>query len=150
MPPKDTLEKLDLVFLPSEAERPLILHFDPSLDPVMELSFSGTGERFAGEEGLRRLRRIAELQIKRQLEPINGVAAVRVRGGLEEEIHVKIHESQLKRSNLSVSDVISRLQQENINVAGGTVKEGRSEFMIRTLNEYENLDEIRIYNSSKH
>ena len=109
----------------------------------MELSFSGTGERFEGAEGLRRLRRIAELQIKRQLEPINGVAAVRVRGGLEEEIHVQIHESQLKRSNLSVADVISRLQQENINVAGGTVKEGRSEFMIRTLNEVENLDQIR-------
>ena len=31
---QDTLEKLDLVFLTDEAERPLILRFDPSLDPV--------------------------------------------------------------------------------------------------------------------
>ena len=29
-----------------------ILHYDPSLDPVMELSLSGTGPRFEGEAGL--------------------------------------------------------------------------------------------------
>jgi len=36
---QDTLEKLDQIRLPDEAERPLILHLDPALDPVMELSF---------------------------------------------------------------------------------------------------------------
>jgi len=139
---QDTLEKLDLVFLPEEAERPLILRFDPSLDPIMELSFSGKGQRFEGESGLRRLRRIAELQIKRALEPIEGVAAVRVRGGLEEEIHVLLREEALERTGLSIQNVIDRLSQENINVAGGTVKEGRAEYMVRTLNEYVDLEEI--------
>lgn len=139
---QETLEKLDLVFLPEDAERPLILHFDPSLDPIMELSLSGEGNRFTGEAGLRRLRRLADLQIKRALEPIPGVAAVRVRGGLEEEIHVLLDEDQLKRSGLAIQSVIDRLSQENINLAGGTVKEGRSEYMVRTLNEYENLGEI--------
>lgn len=139
---QDTLEKLDLVFLPEEAERPLILHYDPSLDPVLELSLSGSGERFRGEEGLRRLRRLAELQVKRALEPIKGVAAVRVRGGLEEEIHVLLSEDALRRTGLSIETVIARLRQENINVAGGTIKEGRTEYMVRTLNEYQDLGEI--------
>jgi HAE1 family hydrophobic/amphiphilic exporter-1 len=139
---QDALEKLDLVFLPDEAERPLILRFDPSLDPVMELSLSGSGERFEGEEGLRRLRRLADLQVKRALEPIKGVAAVRVRGGLEEEIHIRIDEEKLRRSGLPIQMVIDRLAQENVNVAGGTIKEGRTEYMVRTLNEYENLDQI--------
>ncbi len=139
---QDTLEKLDLVFLPDEAERPLILHYDPSLDPVLELSLSGTGERFRGEEGLRRLRRLAELQVKRALEPIKDVAAVRVRGGLEEEIHVLLSEDALRRTGLSIQAVIERLRQENINVAGGTIKEGRTEYMVRTLNEYQDLREI--------
>ena len=57
---QEVLEKLDRVFLPVEAERPLILHYDPSLDPVLELSLSGEGELYEGESGLRRLRRIAE------------------------------------------------------------------------------------------
>ncbi len=139
---QETLEKLDLVFLPREAERPLILHFDPALDPIMELSFSAEGQRYEGEQGLRRLRRIAELQIKRVLEPIKGVAAVRVRGGLEEEYHVLIDKAKLVRTGLSIQHVIDRLRQENINVAGGTLKEGRAEYMVRTLNEYESLEQI--------
>jgi len=139
---QEALEKLELVFLPREAERPLLLHFDPSLDPIMEMSFSGEGQRYQGEQGLRRLRRIGELQIKRALEPIAGVAAVRVRGGLEEEYHVLLSKEALQRSGLSIQNVIDRLRQENINVAGGTLKEGRAEYMVRTLNEYENLDQI--------
>ncbi len=140
---QDTLEKLDLVFLPNEAERPLILRFDPSLDPVMELSLSGKGEAYQGEDGLRRLRRISELQVRRALEPIKGVAAVRLRGGLEEEIHVLVDEEQLRRTGLSVTQVINRLRQENVNVAGGTIKEGRTEYMVRTLNEFQTLDQMR-------
>ncbi len=70
------------------------------------------------------------------------MAAVRVRGGLEEEIHVLIDEHKLIRSGLSISTVINRLRQENINVAGGMIKEGRAEYMVRTLNEYQNLAEI--------
>ena len=139
---QEALEKLELVFLPREAERPLLLHFDPSLDPIMEMSFSGEGQRYQGEQGLRRLRRIGELQIKRALEPIAGVAAVRVRGGLEEEYHVLLNKEALQRSGLSIQNVIDRLRQENINVAGGTLKEGRAEYMVRTLNEYGSLDEI--------
>jgi hydrophobic/amphiphilic exporter-1 (mainly G- bacteria), HAE1 family len=140
---QNTLEKLDLVFMPREAKRPLILHFDPSLDPVMELSLSGQGERFEGEAGLRRLRRLAELQIKRVLEPIKGVAAVRIRGGLEEEIHVLLKEADLLRTGISHREIVSRLAQENINVAGGQVTEGRAEYMVRTINEYESIDQIR-------
>lgn len=140
---QSVLEKLDLVFLPDEAERPLILHFDPSLDPVMELSLSGEGAGWEGESGLRRARRLAEIFLKRQLEPVSGVAAVRVKGGLEEEIHIELDEAQLRRTRISIQQVIDRVAQENINVAGGTIEEGRTEFLVRTLNEYGDLDQIR-------
>ena len=139
---QSVLEKLDLVFLPEEAKRPLILHYDPSLDPVMELSLSGEGKRYEGESGLRRLRRLADLRVKKELEPIKGIAAVRVRGGLEEEIHVLLEEEALRRTGISIQQVIDRLAQENINVAGGTLKEGRTEYLVRTLNEYEDIDQI--------
>jgi len=139
---QDTLEKLDLVFLPEETERPLILRFDPSLDPVMELSLAGRAGAETDDAELRRVRRIAELQVKRALEPIKGVAAVRVRGGLEEEIHILLDDEQLRRTGLSVQNVIDRLRQENINVAGGTLTEGRTEYMVRTLNEYEDLRQM--------
>ncbi len=67
---------------------------------------------------------------------------MRVRGGLEEEIHVLLDEEELRRTGLSIQTVIERLAQENINLAGGTLTEGRTEYMVRTLNEYENLQQI--------
>jgi HAE1 family hydrophobic/amphiphilic exporter-1 len=108
----------------------------------MELSLAGEGARFEGDQGLRRLRRLADLQVKRALEPIKGIAAVRVRGGLEEEYHILLDTEGLARTGISIQTVIDRLRQENINVAGGTLKEGRSEYMVRALNEYESLSEI--------
>ncbi|MCZ6832887.1 MAG: efflux RND transporter permease subunit [Acidobacteria bacterium] len=140
---QDVLERLDLVQLPEEARRPLILHYDPSLDPILELSLSSGTIGDDPSRELKRLRRLAELQVKRALEPVKGVAAVRVRGGLEEEIHVSLDEQQLRRTGLSIRDVIDRLAEENINVAGGTLKEGRTEYMVRTLNEFEDLDQVR-------
>ena len=148
---QNTLEKLDTVRLPRGAEKPLLLHYDPSLDPVMELSLSfgqpsdvssNEVDPSTRESDARRLRRLAELQVKRSLEPVKGVAAVRVRGGLEEEIHVLVDATELQRSNLSMNQVVSRLSAENINAAGGRIREGEAEYMIRTINEYQNLDEI--------
>ena len=147
---QNTLEKLDTVYLPRQAEKPLLLHYDPSLDPVMELSLSETRANTAkiGDNpeskraSARRLRRIAELQVKRALEPIPGVAAARVRGGLEEEIHVLIDSAKLDRANISINRVLDRLRAENINAAGGRIREGNAEYMIRTINEYSNLEEI--------
>ena len=148
---QNTLEKLDTVRLPRGAEKPLLLHYDPSLDPVMELSLSfGEASDVSSSEvdpstresDARRLRRLAELQVKRSLEPVKGVAAVRVRGGLEEEIHVLVDATELQRSNLSMNQVVSRLSAENINAAGGRIREGEAEYMVRTINEYQNLDEI--------
>lgn len=148
---QNTLEKLDTVRLPRGAEKPLLLQYDPSLDPVMELSLSfGEDPDVSSsqvnpstrESDARRLRRLAELQVKRSLEPVKGVAAVRVRGGLEEEIHVLVDATELQRSNLSMNQVVSRLSAENINAAGGRIREGEAEYMIRTINEYQNLDEI--------
>ena len=53
-----------------------------------------------------------------------------------------LDEEQLRRTGLSIQTVIDRLAQENINLAGGTLTEGRTEYMVRTLNEYEDLRQI--------
>ncbi|HLT36661.1 MAG TPA: efflux RND transporter permease subunit, partial [Enhygromyxa sp.] len=142
---QDVLEKLDLIKpnLPEDIKTPLILRYDPSLDPVLVLSLSGTGEAYEGIAGLKALRRVADREVRRLLEPIDGVASVKVRGGLEEEIHVSLDEDALRRTGISSQDVINRLESENINLAGGSMREGRTRYLIRTVNEFDQLDDIR-------
>ncbi len=142
---QDVLEKLDVArpALPDGVEQPLILRYDPTLDPVLTLSLSGAGERFDGEAGLKLLRRIADREVRRVLEPVDGVAAVKVKGGLEEEVQVELDEGQLRRTGIGVETITSRLAAENINLAGGTMRDGRTRYLVRTVNEFIDLDDIR-------
>src|SRR6516164_6487066 len=128
-------EKLDLVTLPREAQRPAILRFDPSLDPILRLRFSGGGN-------LQRLRRIADRTIKSELEGVPGVAAVKVAGGEEEEIQVDVDADRLSSVGLTLADITRRLGEENINLAGGSLTEGQSEYLIRATNQFLTPEEI--------
>ena len=71
-------EKLQTVFLPEGADRPLILRYDPSLDPFLRLALSLTPEAAAesDDNALYTLREIAEQEVQRALEGMAGVAAV--------------------------------------------------------------------------
>ncbi|MFQ5652026.1 MAG: efflux RND transporter permease subunit [bacterium] len=131
----DVREKLDQVFLPEEAKRPLILRFDPSLDPVMRFGLFG-------EASLTYLRYLADEEIKRALETVEGVAAVKIKGGLEEEIRVDLNEQQLTLIGIDIQQVRNRLAQENVNLAGGNLKEGQTEYLVRTMNEFKSVDEV--------
>ena len=128
-------ERVDRVFLGQGVEKPLILRYDPSLDPVLRVAV------FGGDD-LVRLRDIAEHEVERELEGIPGVAAVRVRGGLEDEIQVQVDPQRLASFHLSAELIRDRLKQENINVPGGSLEEGATEYVVRTLNEFRTLEEM--------
>ncbi len=143
---QDVLEKLDTVkpALPEEIKQPLILRFDPTLDPVLTLSLSGDADDgYKGITGLKALRRIADRDIRRLLEPVEGVAAVKIKGGLEEEIQILLNEDNLRRTNIDIGTVITRLQAENINLAGGSMRDGRTRYLVRTVNEFRDLEDMR-------
>ncbi len=131
----DISERLERVFLPREAEQPLVLRYDPSLDPVMTFGISGELDQIE-------LRRIAEEEIERELGKVEGVAAVKVRGGDEEEIRITLDEQALTVLGLGVEVIGQRLAAENVNSASGSIDEGNTEFLVRTLGEFRNLEEI--------
>jgi HAE1 family hydrophobic/amphiphilic exporter-1 len=128
-------EKLDQLYLPDEVKRPVILRYDPSLDPIMRMGIYGDVSLFY-------LRYLAEEELKRILEAIEGVAAVKVKGGLEEEIRVEIDEQKLTLIGIDIQQVKSRLASENVNLAGGNLDEGQTEYLVRTLNEFRTVEEI--------
>ena len=66
-----------------------------------------------------------------------GVASVRIKGGLIEEIQVEINEAQLARLGLTFSQINQRLAAENINQAGGQLQEGDEELIVRAVNEFQ-------------
>ncbi len=129
-------ERLGRMEGPREAEPPLLLRYDPALVPVMRLGLSG-------DMPLTQLRVYAEEELSPELSKIEGVAAVRVVGGLQREVHIRLRPAAIAARGLSVDAVANRLQQANVNLAGGTLKEGSVEFLVRTLAELRDVDDLR-------
>lgn len=132
---QDIRERLDRTQLPLEVPIPIILRFDPRLDPVMVIGLTGGRD-------LSSLRSLAEDRLATSLSTSPGVAAVRVRGGLEEEIQIRLQPGGLVSRGLRPSDIISRLAAENVNLPSGTVLESDTEYLVRILNEYQTPEEI--------
>lgn len=141
----DVREKLEILQLPLEASRPLILRFNPSTDPIIRLGLSWDTEnaqRLNPEDALKALRRYADEEIKKRLEPVAGVAAVKISGGLEDEVHINIDEKRLAQVGISVADLAQRLATENVNVSAGRLEDGSQRYLVRTINQFESIAEI--------
>ena len=132
----DVRQKLDLVRLPREVEKPVLLRFDPANDPILRLYLTG------GED-LYQLRYVAEEVLKKDIESTEGVAAIKVNGGFEEEIQVRVEEGKLALLRLSIQDVNDRLLRENVNQAGGSLYEEEARYLVRSHNEFLDLEDIR-------
>ena len=132
-------ERIALLDLGDEVGRPLVLRYDPELDPILRIAMGGKDD---SARGLVALRRLAEDEIKRSVETLPGVAAVKVLGGLEREVTVEVNEGLLHARGFTLDQLVARLQQENINLAGGSLLEGQTEYLIRTLNEFKDPSEI--------
>ena len=132
-------EKLDLIRLPLDVQKPLILKFNPSLDPIIRLGLQTSDNSIAG---LTQLRTFAEYDVKRQLESLLGVASVKLGGGLEQEYQVIIDQHKLAQLNLSSQDIINRINAENINISAGKLIEGNTQYLVRTLNQFTDISQI--------
>jgi HAE1 family hydrophobic/amphiphilic exporter-1 len=141
----DVRDKMEALQFPLEAKPPVLLRFNPSTQPIMRLALSPKKDGGSDADNIRQLmelRRFADDDLKRKLEPVEGVAAVKVGGGLEDEVQVDIDQRKLAQLGLSLDTVINRLQQENVNVSGGRLEEGSQRYLVRTVNQFATVDEI--------
>lgn len=133
----DIREQIDFVkaYLPDDADEPMVLKFDPSSMPIMFIGVSG-------ELSPAEIRKLCEDKIEPRLERVEGVAAAHTQGGLRREIQVQIDSQRLLAHGLSIQQVINVLRAENLNLPGGNIKQGQTDYTIRTMGEFKAVDEM--------
>lgn len=131
---RDSLNKLRNS-LPEGAEDPYIRHFDVADSPIIYFGLNSELDPIT-------LTRVTENQIIPQFEQLDGVARVRMRGGIEREIQIKLDRSKLESLNMGVNEVINALQQDNINQPAGNFEEGHLNLHIRSQGEFTSLEQI--------
>src|SRR5690606_22430149 len=101
--------------LPLEMKEPVLTHFDPADQPIIEMSLnSSTLDAPA-------LTRIADPAITRVLRGIPGVAEAVVLGGVERELTVEIRREAMEAAGVTVAQLVGALQAQNLAVPVGRI-----------------------------
>lgn len=121
--------------LPRETLPPVITKEDPQSDPIMTLLVSGPMSR-------RELTEIADKQVRRAIQTVDGVGSVELNGGQARQIRVLLDAQKLTSHDYTVLDVRNALQRENIEAPGGRIITGPQELGLRTLGRVTSADQF--------
>ncbi|HTM47778.1 MAG TPA: efflux RND transporter permease subunit, partial [Bryobacteraceae bacterium] len=96
----------------------------------------------SGQRPARELTEIADKQVKRALETVDGVGGVDINGGQNRQINVFLDINKLSGYHLTAQDVKTALQSENIETPGGRMVRGLTEVGVRTMGRVEDVTEF--------
>jgi len=123
-------------YLPEDASDPLVVKFDISQMPII---FWGITSPMPTYE----LKELFEEEVTPRFERIEGVASAQVYSTDIREILVDLDRTAMESRMLSSDQIIQALRMENLNLPAGYIVERHSEFLVRTLGEFERLDDIK-------
>ena len=121
--------------LPNDLENdPSILEINISEFPILMVSVAGHADetvlKLVGEE------------LEDRIEQISGVLDVVISGGREREIRVEFDPDRLFAYRISLSEVMRAINQENVNIPGGSIDIGRGKYLLRVPGEFTDPAEI--------
>ena len=132
----DLKTEIDKVQFPEEAEDPLLDSFGSGdFLPVITINMS-----FTIPEDNAQL--IAD-ELEEDLLDIAGVAKVQVSGLAQREIWIEVDPAKMNSFNVKFDEIVMALKVRNLNIPGGNISFGKTEYLIRSLGEYNSIDEIR-------
>jgi len=124
---------------PETAERPVITATGAATSPIVWMVLKTEPGNPAS---VYTYRTFFENHIRQHLERVPGVADLFVGGGTEKELHVVVDVERLAAHRLTIPGLIELLRAENINVAAGTLGVGRRDFRIRSVAEFQRIEDV--------
>ena len=112
---------------------------DPQALPVMRVAVLSSD----GTQDVDDLLGTIETVIKPNLEALEGVASAEVEGGAEKEARVTLDPYMLEAFGMNAAAVARRIQQANLDVSGGTLKDAKRSYQVKGLGRLRSLDDIR-------
>ncbi len=123
--------------LPDTIENPTLSKIDPSQLPIYELALTSPSLKDVD------LRVFADEELAREIGVVEGVAAVDVTGGVEEEVRVNVDLDRLQSQGIGLTEVLTEIETTNRDVSGGRILGENSEPLTRTIGRFQNAAEIR-------
>ncbi len=122
-------------FLPENVRRPYVSKFDIGQMPVLSIPVTGMDDTKA-------LRKLVEDEVASPLKRLEGVASIFIYGGDEREVHVFLDGLKMRELGISGTNIVTALSVQNINMPAGIIEVGEEEFLLRTIGEFNNVEEV--------
>lgn len=137
---RDVNDKLRQVTgYPLEVEEPTITAGDTQIGTTIAWLILYSQE---DSEEVRKLRDFAEDYIQPYLDRVRGVASTDIYGGLEREVQVRVDAGRLAARGLTFMQLENALRRQNANISAGTLAQGKRDYALRTVGQYESIEEI--------
>ncbi len=134
----DVREKLNSVAndFPAAVETPKLTKVSVTAVPVVTLFLTGN-------RSLDDLYDYVDEQLSDQFSSISGVGEVRIHGGDKVQLHIVLDPQKLAAANITVADVITRLNANNLKVPAGRIRDGRQEVSVTYDAEFHSFEALR-------
>ena len=113
---------------------PLVMDIDLSEFPIININLSG-------DYSIEKLREYAEY-LEDEIETIPEISKVELEGLNDREIRIDVDLYKLEAVELSFYDIEMAITAENVSISGGEIKLGSARRSIRTLGEFESIEDI--------
>ncbi len=120
---------------PRDTLAPVIQKIDPDAAPILIVST-------AGKRSLKEITDIADKKVKQILETVNGVGDVQFTGDRRREIQLLLNADRLVAYGLTVDQVRQVVQRQNVDLPGGTFKNGPTEIALRTMGRLQKAEDF--------
>ncbi len=125
---------------PEDVDEPRISAADIASDsPIAWMVLTSDDPNFEIES----LRDRIEERVKPYLERVEGIARVNVFGGRDREMQVRVNPVRIAQRGITFNEIRDALRRENVNVSAGDLANGRVDVRVRTVGQYEDVEEIR-------
>ncbi|MFL5349688.1 MAG: efflux RND transporter permease subunit [Hyalangium sp.] len=122
--------------LPKDVDPPVISKTNPEDQPIMWIGLSGP---FAPQV----LSDYARYRVKEKLQTVEGVGEVTLGGALDRNVRIWVDADKLDAKGLTVTDIISALQREHVELPAGRIETEGREVNVRVMGEALDLETLR-------
>ena len=124
--------------MPAEVSEPIIEEITTDTTPAIDIAVCGK----TGEEPYGVIREAAN-DLEDFLYTVKGVSEVEMFGFDDREYLIEVNPDSLRRFRIGMNTVIRTLQNRNIDLPGGSLRVGDTEYVLRTKGQFKNAEEIR-------
>ncbi|MGV3709571.1 MAG: efflux RND transporter permease subunit [Gemmatimonas sp.] len=118
--------------LPAAIDPPVLQKLDPAAEPIMSLALRSE------KTPIVELTSLADLDIRKRLEGVQGVGEVRIAGGLKREVRVYVDPAKMQSLGVSMDDVSKALRSQNLEAPAGRLENAGREQLVRVAGRINN------------